>query len=125
MVRAGQTLYQIDPSLYRAALNQAAANLDNARALREAAAARAQRFKPLAEIEAVSKQDYTDAAATAKQASASVAQNAALVETARINLRFTNVPAPITGRIGRSTPPRRSSKTWTAPCWWSCEGRAG
>ena len=102
IVRAGETLYQIDSSLYRAALNQAAANLDNARAQREAAAARAERFKPLAQIEAVSKQDYTDAAATARQASAAVAQNAAQLETARINLRFTRVPAPISGRIGRS-----------------------
>ncbi|WP_235399219.1 efflux RND transporter periplasmic adaptor subunit [Sphingomonas sp. SRS2] len=102
IVRAGETLYQIDPSLYRAALNQAAANLDNARAQREAAASRAARFKPLAEMEAVSKQDYTDAAATARQASAAVAQNAAQLETARINLRFTRVPAPISGRIGRS-----------------------
>ena len=102
VVRAGQTLYQIDPSLYRASLNQAAANLQNAQAQREAAVARADRFRPLAQIEAVSKQDYMDAAAAAKQASAAVAQNAALVETARINLRFTNVPAPISGRIGRS-----------------------
>ena len=102
IVRAGETLYQIDPSLYRAALSQAAANLDNARAQREAAAARAERFKPLAQIEAVSKQDYTDAAATAKRATAAVAQNAAQLETARINLRFTRVPAPISGRIGRS-----------------------
>lgn len=102
IVRTGQTLYQIDPSLYRAALHQATANLENARAQRESATARADRFKPLAQIEAVSKQDYTDAAAAAKQASAAVAQNAAQVETARINLRFTNVPAPISGRIGRS-----------------------
>lgn len=102
IVRAGQTLYQIDPRLYRAALNQAAANLDNARAQREAAAARAERLKPLAQIEAVSKQDYTDASAAARQASAGVAQNMAQVETARINLRFTDVPAPISGRIGRS-----------------------
>lgn len=102
LVRAGQTLYQIDPSLYRAALNQAAANLENARAQRESAAARAERFKPLAQIEAVSKQDYADARAQAKQAAAAVAQTSAQVETARINLRFTNVPAPISGRIGRS-----------------------
>jgi len=101
-VRAGQTLYRIDPSLYRATLHQAAANLDNARAQREAAAAKAERYKPLAQIEAVSRQDYTDAAAAAKQANAAVAQNAAQLETARINLRFTNVPAPISGRIGRS-----------------------
>ncbi len=102
IVRAGQTLYQIDPSLYRSSLNQAAANLENARAQREAAAARAERLKPLAQIEAVSKQDYTDAAAAARQAAASVSQSAAQLETARINLRFTNVPAPIGGRIGRS-----------------------
>ena len=102
LVRAGQTLYQIDPSLYRAALSQAAANLQNAQAQREAASAKAERLRPLARIEAVSKQDYTDAAAAAKQASAGVAQNAAQLETARINLRFTSVPAPITGRIGRS-----------------------
>jgi membrane fusion protein (multidrug efflux system) len=102
IVRAGQTLYQIDPSLFRASVNQATANLDNARAQREATAARAQRLKPLAQIEAVSKQDYTDAAAAARQADAAVAQNAALLDTARINLRFTNVPAPISGRIGRS-----------------------
>ncbi len=102
IVHAGQTLYQIDPSLYRATLNQAAANLDSARATREAAKARADRFRPLAEMEAISKQDYSDAAATAKQAAASVAQTSAQLETARINLGFTRVPAPITGRIGRS-----------------------
>jgi membrane fusion protein (multidrug efflux system) len=102
MVHAGQTLYQIDPRLYRAAVDQANANLENARAQRESAAAKAERYKPLAQIEAVSKQDYTDAAAAAKQAAAAVAQNAAALETARINLRFTDVPAPISGRIGRS-----------------------
>ncbi|MES2497852.1 MAG: efflux RND transporter periplasmic adaptor subunit [Pseudomonadota bacterium] len=102
LVRAGQTLYQIDPSLFRASVNQAAASLANARAQREATAARAQRLKPLAQIEAVSKQDYTDAVAAARQADASIAQNAALLDTARINLRFTSVPAPISGRIGRS-----------------------
>jgi membrane fusion protein (multidrug efflux system) len=102
LVHAGQTLYQIDPSRYRAALNQASANLENARAQRESAEAKADRYKPLAKIEAVSKQDYTDAAAAAKQAAASVAQNAAAVHTAQINLHYTNVPAPISGRIGRS-----------------------
>lgn len=102
IVRAGQTLYQIDPSIYRAAVNQASANLDSARALREAAEAKAKRFEPLARMEAVSKQDYADALAAARQAAASVAQNSAQLETARVNLRFTNVPAPISGRIGRS-----------------------
>jgi membrane fusion protein (multidrug efflux system) len=101
-VRAGQPLYQIDSSLYRAAANQAQANLASARASADAAVARADRYKPLAELEAVSKQEYTDAAAQARVARAGVAQNAAALETARINLRHTTVPAPITGRIGRS-----------------------
>ncbi|MDB5688945.1 MAG: efflux transporter periplasmic adaptor subunit [Sphingomonas bacterium] len=102
IVRQGQTLYQIDPSLYRAAVAQAAANVTSAEASREAAQARAGRYRPLAQIEAVSQQDYTDAQATSRQAAASVAQNRAALETANINLRFTRVPAPITGRIGRS-----------------------
>lgn len=102
VVRAGQTLYQIDPSLYQAAADQAAANLANAQANRDAAQARADRYRPLAEQEAVAKQDYTDAEAAARQAAASVAQTRASLETARINLQFTRVPAPITGRIGRS-----------------------
>jgi len=102
IVRQGQTLYEIDPSLYRAAVAQAEANLANAQAVREAAEAKAARYKPLADIEAVSKQDYTDARAAADQAVAQVAQAKAALDTARINLRFTRVPAPISGRIGRS-----------------------
>jgi len=102
IVRAGQTLYQIDPSLYQAQAAQAQANLQSARASAEAARIRAERYRPLAEMEAVSKQDYTDAAAQARQAQAAVAQSEAQLRTAQINLRFTRVPAPITGRIGRS-----------------------
>lgn len=102
LVRKGQTLYRIDPRLYQAAAAQAAANLENAEAARVAAQARADRFRPLAAIEAVAKQDYTDAVATAAQSAATVAQNRAAVQTARINLAFTRVPAPIAGRIGRS-----------------------
>jgi membrane fusion protein (multidrug efflux system) len=101
-VRAGQPLYQIDPSLYRAAANQASANLASARASADAAVAKAERYKPLAEMEAVSKQDYTDAEAQARVARAAVSQNAAALDTAQINLRHTTVPAPISGRIGRS-----------------------
>jgi len=101
-VRAGQTLYEIDPSLYRAAGDQARANLASAEANAEAARIKADRYKPLAEIEAVSKQDYTDALAQQRQAAASVAQQRAALQTAQINLRFTRVPAPISGRIGRS-----------------------
>ncbi|PZQ53843.1 MAG: efflux RND transporter periplasmic adaptor subunit [Novosphingobium pentaromativorans] len=102
MVRAGQPLYQIDPSLYRAAVNQASADLASARATAEAASAKADRYKPLADMEAVARQDYIDALATARSAKASIAQNAATLDTAKINLRFTTLPAPISGRIGRS-----------------------
>ncbi|HEX5264708.1 MAG TPA: efflux RND transporter periplasmic adaptor subunit [Phenylobacterium sp.] len=102
VVKKDQTLYEIDPSLYRAAVAQAEANLTNAQATREAAEAKAARYKPLADIEAVSKQDYTDARSAANQAAAQVAQTKAALDTARINLRFTKVPAPISGKIGRS-----------------------
>jgi len=102
VVRQGQTLYQIDPSLYQAAVDQAAANLQSARASAEATRARANRYQPLAQIEAVSKQDYTDALSQARQAEAAIAQNKAALQTAQINLRYTRVPAPITGRIGLS-----------------------
>ena len=102
LVRQGQTLYQVDPSVYQAQAAQASANLQSARANAIAARTRASRYKPLAEMEAVSKQDYTDALAQARQADASVAQNSAALRSAQINLRFTRVPAPITGRIGLS-----------------------
>ena len=101
-VRQGQPLFQIDPSLYRAAVNEAQANVANARATLDAAQVRANRYRPLAEMEAISRQEYTDAAAQARQARAAVAQNSAQLDTARINLRFTTIPAPISGRIGRS-----------------------
>ena len=102
VVRQGQTLYQIDPSLYQAQVSQAAANVQSARASAEAARARAERYRPLAEMEAVSKQDYSDALAQARQANAAIAQNGAALRTAQINLRYTRVPAPISGRIGLS-----------------------
>jgi membrane fusion protein (multidrug efflux system) len=102
LVRKGQPLYEIDPALYRAAASEARANLQSANASAEARNAQARRLKPLAEIEAVAKQDYTDALAAARQAQAAVAQSKAQLQTAEINLRYTTVPAPITGRIGRS-----------------------
>lgn len=101
-VRQGQPLFQIDPSLYRASANQAQANLTSAQASAEAAKVRAERYRPLAAMEAISKQEYTDALAQSRQAAAAVAQQRAALDTARINLRFTTVPAPISGRIGRS-----------------------
>ncbi|WP_242139262.1 efflux RND transporter periplasmic adaptor subunit [Sphingomonas sp. CARO-RG-8B-R24-01] len=102
IVRKGQALYQIDPSLYRASANQAAANLASAAANASATKVKADRYKPLADMQAVAAQDYTDAAAVARQAAASVQQTRAALDTAKINLRFTTVPAPITGKIGRS-----------------------
>lgn len=102
VVRAGQTLYEIDPRLFQAANAQANANLNSALANAEATRIRAERLKPLADAQAVALQDYTDAVAAARQAAASVAQGRAQVQTAQVNLQFTRVPAPITGRIGRS-----------------------
>jgi membrane fusion protein (multidrug efflux system) len=102
IVKQGQTLYQIDPSVYQAQAAQAQANLQSARAQSEAARTLASRYKPLVQQQAISKQDYTNAVAQARQADASVAQNSAAVRSAQINLRFTRVPAPITGRIGLS-----------------------
>ena len=102
VVRQGQTLYQIDPSVYNAQAAQAQANLQAARAQAEAARTLASRYKPLVEQQAISKQDYTNAVAQARQADASVAQNSAALRSAQINQRFTRVPAPITGRIGLS-----------------------
>lgn len=101
-VRAGQQLYELDDRLFRAAVRQAEANLASARATLQAAEVLARRYKPLAEIEAIAEQDYTDAEAQAGVARAAVAQAQAALETARINLRFTRVDAPISGRIGRS-----------------------
>jgi membrane fusion protein (multidrug efflux system) len=101
-VRKGQTLYQIDPSQYQAAVSQAQANVRSARASASAARALAARYRPLVQMEAVSKQDYTNAVAQAEQAEAAIAQNEAALRAAQINLRFTRVPAPISGRIGIS-----------------------
>ncbi len=102
VVQQGQTLYQIDPSVYNAQAAQAQANLQSARAQAEAARTLAFRYKPLVEQQAISKQDYTNAVAQARQADASVAQNSAALRSAQINQRFTRVPAPISGRIGLS-----------------------
>ncbi len=75
----------------------------SALANQEAARALADRYRPLAEIEAVSKQDYTNALGASRQADAAVSQRRAQLEDgAKINLRYTSVPAPISGRIGRS-----------------------
>jgi membrane fusion protein (multidrug efflux system) len=102
IVRQGQTLYQIDPSIYQAQAAQAAANLQSARANAVAARALAARYRPLVALQAVAKQDYTNAVAQAGIADAAIAQNAATLRAAQVNLRWTRVPAPITGQIGLS-----------------------
>lgn len=103
MVKKGQLLYQIDPAPYQAAYDQAVANLKRAEATLKAVKARAERYAGLVEIDAVSKQDADDALAARGQAEAEVAAARAAVQTARINLDYTRVTAPISGRIGRST----------------------
>jgi len=102
-VQAGQVLYQIDPATYQAAY--ASAKATEARAVANLGSVRLkeERYKDLVKIKAVSQQDYDDAYASLKQAEADVALAKAAVETARINLAYTRVTAPISGRIGRST----------------------
>lgn len=102
-VRAGQTLYQIDDAPYRAALQQAQAAVASAEASVFSTRAQSQRFAELVKINAVSRQEADDAEAAFRQATAAVAQARAQVRTASINLGYTRVTAPISGRIGRST----------------------
>jgi membrane fusion protein, multidrug efflux system len=101
-VRAGQVLYRIDAAPYAAAQASAQASLARAEANLGQASALAQRYKPLAEANAISKQDYANAVAAQKQAEADVAAAKAAVRTADINLSYSSVTAPISGRIGRS-----------------------
>lgn len=101
-VKAGQRLYQIDPAPYRAALDSARATLQKARANLSSTSALAARYKVLVAAHAVSQQDYDNAAAAQAQAAADVAAGKAAVETARINLGYTDVISPITGTIGVS-----------------------
>src|SRR5512141_1819797 len=101
-VRAGQVLYQIDPAPYQAALENAKASVAKAEANLAATRARAERFKELLPEHAVSQQDYDDAAAALKQTEADIEYWKAIVQTARINLGYTRITAPISGRIGKS-----------------------
>jgi membrane fusion protein (multidrug efflux system) len=102
-VRRGQVLYQIDPATYRAALSQAQGQLANARAGLTSAKLKAERFADLVKINAVSRQEADDARAAYQQAQASVQQAQASVQTASINLGYTRVRAPISGRSGKSS----------------------
>lgn len=102
-VSAGQVLYQIDPSTYRAAYDSAAASKARAEANLYNARLKAERYAGLVGIDAVSKQANDDAAAALKQAEADVAAARAALDKARIDLDFTRVKSPISGRIGRSS----------------------
>jgi len=101
-VEAGQPLYQIDDTLYRAEVESAAALLANARAALETARLRAERYDSLRKEMSISQQDQDDAQAALTQARADVAQREANLSIARINLGYTRITAPIPGRIGRS-----------------------
>ena len=101
-VKAGQLLYRIDAAPYEAALQSAQAQLAQAHAQLADAHAKATRYQPLVVANAVSQQEYDAAFAGEKMAEAQVAAGKAAVRTARINLDYTRVTAPISGRIGRS-----------------------
>ena len=101
-IKAGQVLYQIDPATYQAAFDNAKAALAKDEANLVPAKLRAQRYGALIQSGSISKQDNDDAVAAARQAEASVNADKAALETARINLDYTKVTSPISGRIGRS-----------------------
>lgn len=101
-VQAGQVLFQIDPSLYQATLDNAKAALARSEAQFSTIQLKAARLKELLAERAVSQQDYDDAAAALKQVQADMQYGKATVETAGINLKHTTITAPISGRIGRS-----------------------
>jgi membrane fusion protein, multidrug efflux system len=103
IVHAGQVLYLIEPAPFQAAYDQTTAQLANAKANLVTTQLKAERFADLVKISAVSKQDADDAEAAYKQAEATVEQDRAAAQAAKINLEFTRVTAPITGRIGIST----------------------
>ncbi len=102
LVQKGDVLYQIDPATYEVALESAEASLASAKATLERYELQLERYKNLLKKKAVSQQDYVDVEATYKEARASVLSAEAQVKSARINLDYTQITAPISGRIGRS-----------------------
>ncbi|MHC1751476.1 efflux RND transporter periplasmic adaptor subunit [Humidesulfovibrio sp.] len=102
-VKAGELLYQIDPATYQAAYDNAKATLAKAQANALPARLKGDRYTNLSKVNAVSQQDNDDAQAAKLQAEAEVISAQAALETARINLSYTRVTAPIAGRIGKST----------------------
>lgn len=101
-VKQGQQLYQIDPAPYQAAYNSARANLGKAESNLRSVQAKAARYEELVKIGGVSKQEYDDVKASLGQAKADVAIGRSEVSTAKINLDYTKVMSPISGRIGQS-----------------------
>ena len=102
-VKAGEALYQIDPATYKASYDSNVAALAKAQANLQTTRLKAERYKELVAIKAVSQQDYDDAAASLAQGEADVAAAKANVETSRINRAYARVDSPISGRIGRSS----------------------
>jgi membrane fusion protein, multidrug efflux system len=101
-VKAGQVLYQIDPAPYQATLDNAKAALSRSEANLPAIRLKTDRLRELLPDKAISQQDYDDASATLKQVEADIQYWKAMVETARINLKYTSITAPIPGRVGKS-----------------------
>ncbi|MDH6631023.1 UNVERIFIED_ORG: multidrug efflux system membrane fusion protein [Lelliottia amnigena] len=102
-VKAGDSLYQIDPASYQAAYDSVKGELVKAEAAANIAHLTVKRYVPLVGTQYVSRQEYDQAVANARQADASVTAAQAGVETARINLAYTKVSSPINGRIGKSS----------------------
>lgn len=102
-IDSGQSLYQIDPATYQAAWDSAKGDESKAEAAANIAHLTVKRYLPLLGTQYVSRQDYDQAVANARQADASVLAAKAAVESARINLAYTKVTSPISGRIGKSS----------------------
>lgn len=101
-VKAGQLLFRIDNAPYQAAVASAQAALARAQANVAQTTAQAERYKPLMEANAISKQDYINAVSAQKAAEADLAASRAALQTAQINLGYSSVTSPIAGRIGRA-----------------------
>lgn len=102
-IKAGESLYQIDPATYQAAWNSAKGDEAKAEAAAAIAHLTVKRYVPLLGTKYISQQEYDQAVATAHQADADVVAAKAAVESARINLAYTKVTSPIDGRIGKSS----------------------
>ena len=101
-VKAGSVLYRIDPAPYQAAYDNAVAALARSEANLPPVRLKAERYKELIAVKAISQQDFDNAAAALKQAEADIDYSKAALESARINLAYTRITAPISGRIGKS-----------------------